>query len=98
MGIIDYLISNIRKWQRELRKSESVESTELDTVPPSERSSRNSKSPSTLDTCPHSAARTRSREKLSVYGSATELTRRLLEELISSPPPSLSTAKPPSNV
>merc|ERR1712127_1111174 len=76
----------------------SVVNTEPDTVLPLERSSRSLKSPNTLDTFPHSAVRTPSREKPPESGSAKELTRRLLEVPISCPPPSLLTPRPPFNV
>merc|ERR1712106_125984 len=69
MGI-DYLISNIRTWQRELRRSESAESTEQDMVLLSEGLSRSLKSPNTLDIFHHSAERTPLREKLSASGNA----------------------------
>merc|ERR1712203_1170342 len=98
MGIIDYLISNKTSWQRELRRSESAVSTVLDMVLPSERLSRSLKSPNTLDTSPHSAVRTPSREKPLVSGNATELTRRLPVVLINSLLPSPSTPRPPFNV
>merc|ERR1711865_250281 len=95
MGIIKY---NITQWQRELRKSESVVSMVQDTVLPSERSLRNSKSVSTLPTCPHSAVKTVSKDKLLASGDANIPTRRLLEVLINLLPPPPSLPKLPFNV
>ena len=71
---------------------------EPDTVLPSERSSRNSRSVNTPLTFPHSAEKTVSREPLLASGNANIPIRRSPEEPINSPPPLPSLLKPPFNV
>merc|ERR1711959_53548 len=70
-----------RLWVSAQRRQESAENTGPVTVLPSVRSSRRWRSPSTQSTSAASAARTPSRGRLLVSGSASHARRWLLVEL-----------------